>query len=274
MSKTKSKTTSQATTVFSLYAVSPVLAEVVGTRDMTHMEITKRLWEYIKANQCQDAQNRRMINATPVLEKIFGKPQVSMFEMTKLVEPHLTKTEQSVRVPRQTKRPSLINATQSELLKHRLKKIESRMLGKIDPDNYGRYDPETIHPETMILIRAIDKGRLALKEGAELRAAVVELFKAAGANFISLSKAESGIQFGDTFDTDVSGLFIDRKVVRDLEAEFDQQAAADKEKLRALKLEVGRATARIARAIASGTQTGAEVTAMLDEFEQMKFGGE
>ena len=39
----------------------------------------------IKKNGLQDAKNRRMINADDKLRPIFGKAQVSMFDMTKLV---------------------------------------------------------------------------------------------------------------------------------------------------------------------------------------------
>jgi hypothetical protein len=48
------------------------------------------LWQYIKKNNLQDAKNRRMINADDKLKPVFGgKGQVSMFDMTKLVNKHL-----------------------------------------------------------------------------------------------------------------------------------------------------------------------------------------
>ena len=50
----------------------------------------KKLWEYIKKHELQDAKNKRNINADAKLKPIFGgKAQVSMFEMTKLVNNHL-----------------------------------------------------------------------------------------------------------------------------------------------------------------------------------------
>ena len=52
--------------------------------------VTKKLWGYIKRNGLQDAKKRRMINADDKLKAVFGgKGQVSMFEMTKLVNKHL-----------------------------------------------------------------------------------------------------------------------------------------------------------------------------------------
>ena len=69
---------------------SPALAAVIGDKPLPRTEITKKLWEYIKKYNLQDSVNRRMINADDKLKTIFGKPQVSMFEMTKLVSKHIS----------------------------------------------------------------------------------------------------------------------------------------------------------------------------------------
>jgi chromatin remodeling complex protein RSC6 len=69
---------------------SETLAEVVGAKAIPRTQVTKKMWEYIKKNKLQDAKKRTMINADEKLKKIFGgKKQVSMFEMTKLVNKHL-----------------------------------------------------------------------------------------------------------------------------------------------------------------------------------------
>ena len=65
------------------------LAAVIGSGAMPRTEVTKKIWGYIKRNGLQDKKNRRMINADEKLRPIFGKGQVSMFEMTKLVSKHL-----------------------------------------------------------------------------------------------------------------------------------------------------------------------------------------
>ena len=66
------------------------LAKIVGAAQLTRAEVTKKVWDYIKANKLQDSENRRQINADDNLRPIFGgKAQVSMFEMTKLVNYHL-----------------------------------------------------------------------------------------------------------------------------------------------------------------------------------------
>lgn len=67
------------------------LAAVVGNTPMPRTEITKRVWDYIRKNNLQDQQNRRQINADDNLRKVFGgKKSVTMFEMTKLVNQHLS----------------------------------------------------------------------------------------------------------------------------------------------------------------------------------------
>lgn len=69
---------------------SAELAAVIGSEPMPRTEVTKKLWDYIKANKLQDDNNKRMINADAKLKLVFdNRAQVSMFEMTKLVSAHL-----------------------------------------------------------------------------------------------------------------------------------------------------------------------------------------
>ena len=68
---------------------SAMLAAVVGAMPLPRTEVVKKIWEYIKKNKLQDANNKRMINADEKLREIFGKAQVSMFEMTKIINQHL-----------------------------------------------------------------------------------------------------------------------------------------------------------------------------------------
>ncbi|ALK98888.1 hypothetical protein AB595_01530 [Massilia sp. WF1] len=69
---------------------SATLAAVVGDKPLPRTEVTKKVWDYIKKQDLQDAANRRMINADDKLKAVFGgKAQVSMFEMTKLISDHL-----------------------------------------------------------------------------------------------------------------------------------------------------------------------------------------
>ena len=65
--------------------LSPGLSEVVGSKSLPRTEIIKKIWDYVKKNGLQDKVNRRMINADAKLRPIFGKDQISMFELAKVV---------------------------------------------------------------------------------------------------------------------------------------------------------------------------------------------
>ena len=69
---------------------SPALAAVVGSTPLPRTAVVSKLWDYIKKNDLQDAANRRNINADAKLKEIFGKDQVSMFELAGLIGKHLT----------------------------------------------------------------------------------------------------------------------------------------------------------------------------------------
>jgi|SRR5690349_12698189 upstream activation factor subunit UAF30 len=64
---------------------SPVLAEVIGSKPLPRTEIVKKIWDYIRKNNLQDKKNRRMINADTKLKPLFGKDQISMFDLAKIV---------------------------------------------------------------------------------------------------------------------------------------------------------------------------------------------
>jgi chromatin remodeling complex protein RSC6 len=89
--KTAKKTARKPNAAF-MKPVQPdaALAEVVGEKAVPRTELTKKLWAYIRKKGLQDSKNRRMINADDALKAVFGgKKQVSMFEMTKLVNKHV-----------------------------------------------------------------------------------------------------------------------------------------------------------------------------------------
>ncbi|SKB06909.1 SWIB/MDM2 domain-containing protein [Prosthecobacter debontii] len=67
-----------------------VLAAVVGSEPLSRGELTKKVWDYIKAKGLQDEKKKTLINADEALKKVFGgKSQVTMFEMTKLISGHV-----------------------------------------------------------------------------------------------------------------------------------------------------------------------------------------
>jgi upstream activation factor subunit UAF30 len=72
---------------------SEELGAVVGSRPLPRTEVTKKIWDYIHKHGLQDEKNRRQINADDRLRAVFGgRRQVSMFEMTRLVNDHLENT--------------------------------------------------------------------------------------------------------------------------------------------------------------------------------------
>lgn len=68
---------------------SATLAAIIGPKARPRTEVTRDIWDYIKRHDLQDPANRRNINADDKLRPLFGKDQVSMFELTKLVSTHL-----------------------------------------------------------------------------------------------------------------------------------------------------------------------------------------
>ncbi|MEX0962121.1 MAG: SWIB/MDM2 domain-containing protein [Simkaniaceae bacterium] len=71
--------------------LSDDLSAVVGKGPMPRTEVTKKIWAYIKKHDRQDPENRRNIIADEKLKKVFGgKKTVNMFEMTKLINNHLS----------------------------------------------------------------------------------------------------------------------------------------------------------------------------------------
>jgi upstream activation factor subunit UAF30 len=68
---------------------SAALAAVIGNAAAPRTEVVKKLWDYIKKHKLQDAANKRMINADAKLKELFGKAQVSMFELAGLIGKHL-----------------------------------------------------------------------------------------------------------------------------------------------------------------------------------------
>ncbi|MEG0224786.1 MAG: DNA topoisomerase III [Comamonas sp.] len=68
---------------------SPELAAVIGGDMVARTEVIKKVWDYVKANNLQDATNKRAINADAKLKPVFGKDQITMFELAGIVGKHL-----------------------------------------------------------------------------------------------------------------------------------------------------------------------------------------
>lgn len=69
--------------------LSSDLEAVIGKGPLSRGEVVKKIWDYIKKHNLQNPANKRNIFADDKLMPIFGKKEVTMFEMTKLVSGHL-----------------------------------------------------------------------------------------------------------------------------------------------------------------------------------------
>lgn len=77
--------------MFKLWHVSHDLKPVVGfANQLTRSDAVKKVWAYIKLYNLQDPKNKRTIIADEKLERVFGKKQVTMFEIAKILGTHLT----------------------------------------------------------------------------------------------------------------------------------------------------------------------------------------
>jgi chromatin remodeling complex protein RSC6 len=68
---------------------SAELAAVIGNNPVARTEAVKQIWDYIKTNNLQNPKNKRNILADAKLSKVFGKDEVTMFELTGLHGKHL-----------------------------------------------------------------------------------------------------------------------------------------------------------------------------------------
>ncbi len=68
---------------------SAALAAVVGASPLPRTEVVSKMWTYIKKHGLQDKVNKRNINADDKLRAVFGKAQVTMFELASLIGKHL-----------------------------------------------------------------------------------------------------------------------------------------------------------------------------------------
>ncbi|PWN41460.1 SWIB-domain-containing protein [Ceraceosorus guamensis] len=73
--------------------LSPAMADICGGDEMPRYEITKKLWQYIKANSLQNPTNGREILCDAKLTDLFGKSKVDSFAMAKLVSQHVRRKE-------------------------------------------------------------------------------------------------------------------------------------------------------------------------------------
>jgi DNA topoisomerase-3 len=70
-------------------APSAQLAAVIGAEPVARPEAVKKMWDYIKAHNLQDPQDKRTIVADDKLRAVFGKDRIGMFELAGILGQHL-----------------------------------------------------------------------------------------------------------------------------------------------------------------------------------------
>ena len=69
---------------------SDALASVIGAKALPRTEAVKKIWVYIKKHDLQNPKNRRNILADDKLKTLFGKKEVTMFELAGILGNHLS----------------------------------------------------------------------------------------------------------------------------------------------------------------------------------------
>ena len=87
--KAATKQNKSGTGIHAPVTPSPELGAVVGNDAMPRSEVISKVWEYIRAHNLQNPENKREIVADDHLKKVFGKDRVTMFEMNKYISAHV-----------------------------------------------------------------------------------------------------------------------------------------------------------------------------------------
>lgn len=90
----ESSSSSKRTNNFGMVSVSSELESVIGVRVIGRSLVTKKLWEYIKEHELQDPEDKRCILADAKLKAVFKEDRVSMFKISGLLAPHMTKHDE------------------------------------------------------------------------------------------------------------------------------------------------------------------------------------
>ena len=69
---------------------SAALAAIVGTKALPRTEAVKKIWDYIKKHKLQNPKNKRNILADAKLKTVFGKKEITMFELAGILGKHLS----------------------------------------------------------------------------------------------------------------------------------------------------------------------------------------
>lgn len=69
---------------------SESLQAVIGLEECSRPQVVANMWKYIKSNNLQNPSNKKNILCDDKLKVLFGKEEITMFEMNKLLSQHLS----------------------------------------------------------------------------------------------------------------------------------------------------------------------------------------
>lgn len=69
---------------------SAELAAIVGADPLPRTDVVSKIWAYIREHGLQDPADKRTIVADDKLKAVLGKDRATMFELNKLLSPHLS----------------------------------------------------------------------------------------------------------------------------------------------------------------------------------------
>jgi upstream activation factor subunit UAF30 len=72
-----------------LYIASKNLAAIVGNSSMKKTKIIIKFWDYIKENELQDKQNKRLIHCDGKIKTICNKDTITSFEVAKIIKENI-----------------------------------------------------------------------------------------------------------------------------------------------------------------------------------------
>merc|ERR1711935_528104 len=76
----------KGTGIFAPKTLSADLSAICGGKKMSRVEVTKKVWAYIKAKKLSKG---RVVTPDAALKKVFPKASLSFFDMPKLLSAHL-----------------------------------------------------------------------------------------------------------------------------------------------------------------------------------------
>ncbi|EMD90943.1 hypothetical protein COCC4DRAFT_194629 [Bipolaris maydis ATCC 48331] len=77
-------------------ALSPALSELLGETQLSRPQTVKKIWEYVKARDLQDPNDKRQIRCDDAMRAVFKQDRVHMFTMNKILNQNLYAVDEVV----------------------------------------------------------------------------------------------------------------------------------------------------------------------------------